>query len=694
MTNLRKNFSARWVRFMAVLLVLCSVLSLAASAEGTSNAYTYNYLGDAVESAAGYLVDGVYKGSDFGTTDLQSPQDMYVRDNCLYILDSGNSRILKLSSDFKLIAEIKLKDENGQEITFANAAGIFVNTNGDLYVSDQDTKVVYIAHADGAVYRSIEAPSEEILGEGFDYRPSKVLVDSAGVIYVLSKGTGGGALQFDNNLNFMGFYGSEKVVSTPQVIATRIWRKFLTKKQQEAMAKFTPSSYTSFDLDTSDFVYTVRDQATSRVGQVRKLNASGKDILLNGSKTVFGDLKKSSAGDDTLLTDIEVDDEGFITLLDERRGRIFQYDQSSQMLFAFGGKASQKGTFKEPAALESLNGNIVVLDSGNNNITVFKPTDFALNVRKAVLLFDDGKYQDAIEPWEKVLQQDSRYEIANTGMGKALMKLGNYQEAMRYFKLGESKQGYSDAFTEYRNEIINQYFPLFMLGIILLIGIPMYFIRRSTIRIKNEYTIKVGKYRYPLYCMAHPFKGYGNLKEDKKGSLPLAIGILGLYFLISIFARQATGFIFNTNRVDQFNIFVELTRTVGMVLIFTIANWAVSTIMDGEGTYREIFIFTAYALTPYIIGMIPVVLFSNFAVIEEGAFYTMLLVFVEAWTAISILMAIKEAQQFTLAKTIWTILLTFLGIVLVFSILAIIYSMFMQMISWVTTIINELLLRS
>lgn len=679
---------------MAVLFGLCSVLSLAASAEGTSNVYTYNYLGNAVESTAGYLVDGVYKGADFGTADLKSPQDMYVRDNCLYILDSGNSRILKLSSEYKLLAEIKLKDESGQEIALANAAGIFVNANGDLYVSDQDTKVVYIARADGTVYNSIQAPSEDILGEGFDYRPSRVLVDSAGVIYVLSKGTGGGALQFDSNLNFMGFYGSEKVVSTPQVVATRLWRKFLTKKQQEAMAKFTPSSYTSFDLDTGDFVYTVRDQGTSRSGQLRKLNASGKDILVNGTRTTFGDLKKSSSGDDTILTDVEVDDEGFITLLDTRRDRLFQYDQSSQLLFAFGGKADQKGTFKDPVALETMNGEILVLDSGNNNITVFKPTDFALNVRKAVLLFEDGKYQEAIEPWQKVLQQNSRYEIANTGMGKALIKLGDYKEAMRYFKLGENKQGYSDAFTEYRNEIINQYFPLFMLGIVLLIGVPMYFIRRSTIRIRNEYTVRVGRYRYPLYCMMHPFKGYANLKEDKKGSLPLAIGMLGLYFLISIFARQSTGFIFNANRVDQFNIFVELTKTVGMVLIFTIANWAVSTILDGEGTFREVLIFTSYALTPYVIGMIPVVLFSNFAVIEEGAFYTMLVVFVEAWTAISMLMAIKEVQQFTLPKTIGTILLTILGIALVFSIIAIVYSMFTQMISWVTTVVNELLLRS
>lgn len=102
--------------------------------------------------------------------------------------------------------------------------------------------------------------------------------------------------------------------------------------------------------------------------------------------------------------------------------------------------------------------------------------------------------------------------------------------------------------------------------------------------------------------MLHPFKGYGSLKEERKGSLPAALLLVGLFFLINVFARQATGFIFNTNRVDQLNIFVELIKTVGVVLVFTVANWAVSTIIDGEGTFKEVFVFTAYGLTPYILG--------------------------------------------------------------------------------------------
>ena len=56
-------------------------------------------------------------------------------------------------------------------------------------------------------------------------------------------------------------------------------------------------------------------------------------------------------------------------------------------------------------------------------------------------------------------------------------------------------------------------------------------------------------------------------------------------------------------------------------------------------------------------------------------------------------MAVKEIQQFSLGKTIGVLLLTLAGIVITFSIVAIVYSMFTQMVSWISTVVNELLLQ-
>jgi hypothetical protein len=264
---------------------------------------------------------------------------------------------------------------------------------------------------------------------------------------------------------------------------------------------------------------------------------------------------------------------------------------------------------------------------------------------------------------------------------------------MAYFHRGNDQTGYSDAFEEYRNIIISQWFPMIMLGILLLVGIPVYMVRRSAMRVRNDYKLTVGKYRFPVYCTIHPFKGFTILKEDKKGSLPLAVGLMTAFFIVSVISRQATGFQFNENRVDQFNVFVEFGKSVGVALVFVLANWAVSTILDGKGTLKEVFIFGSYSLTPYIIGTIPIVLFSNIAVSDERAFYTMMLTFLQVWTVLCILNAVKEVHQFTVTKTLMITFITIIGIILVIAVIAVIYSMFTQMISWVSTIINELMLR-
>lgn len=692
---MKKQFS---VLQQIVSVVLSSLLfagmATTVAADSTYNNYVYNSLDESVECPAAYLPETLVTGEALGTGKFKNASDLYERNGQLYILDGGNNRILKLSGDMQLLETITLKKEDGSAIKFTNATGLFVTKEENLYVCDEEAKVVYLAKSDGKVYAHITEPKADVLPDGFDYRPNKIVEDSAGVIYILSKGTIGGALQYDAKLKFMGFFGSERVQSTAQIITQRLWRLVMTEKQREGMASFAPATYVNFDTGSDDFIYTIRDQAESRKEQVRKLNAAGNNILHDSNKTIFGDVTLSEKGVDSLLTDIEVDSENFISVLDARRGRIFQYNQDSDLLYVFGRLGSQTGTFKTATALESIGNKIVVLDKDNATVTVFAPTQFALDVRKAVLLFDDGMYEQAMEPWKAVLKQASNYELGNIGMGKALIELGDYKAAMKHFRIGRDRSGYSDAFEEYRGVLISKWFPLILLALIAVVSVVIFVSRRSVAHAKNDYTLVISRQKYPLYCMLHPFKGFNRLKEEKKGSLPMALLITAVFFVVSIISHQATGFIFNENPIDKFNIFVQLGKTVGVLLVFVLANWAVSTIIDGKGTLREVFIFGSYSLLPYVICTIPAVLLSNAIIEDEGPFYHIVLTLIIAWTCITILMAVKEVHQFSLKKTILVILLTLFGILIVISVVAILYSMFVQMFGWITTIANELLLRS
>ena len=163
---------------------------------------------------------------------------------------------------------------------------------------------------------------------------------------------------------------------------------------------------------------------------------------------------------------------------------------------------------------------------------------------------------------------------------------------------------------------------------------------------------------------------------------------------MSILIRQLTGFPFNTNRTDQFNLWVTVCSTIGVFIAFVLCNWAVTTIMEGKGRFLEIWTFCAYALLPYILLMIFVVILSNVLSGEEAAFYSMAQWIAYGWTALAMLMAIREVHQYSLSKTLVTLLITFLALMIVVVIVAILYSVFSQFVGFIATLISEIRLRT
>ena len=163
---------------------------------------------------------------------------------------------------------------------------------------------------------------------------------------------------------------------------------------------------------------------------------------------------------------------GYITALDETRGRVFVYDDESNLMFIFGGLGEQLGTFSRPTAVEKIDNDILVLDREEGAITIFRQTDFGRTVFEAIQLYNEGKYLEAMEPWQMVLQQNSNFNVAYNGLGKAYMQMEQYNMAMHYFKLGYDKIGYSYARQELFALWARENFGIIIIAILIFILIP------------------------------------------------------------------------------------------------------------------------------------------------------------------------------------------------------------------------------
>lgn len=477
-------------------IIAVTVLPFGTSAENfpneTMNSYTYDYWGEGVISPDCYNVEKISSVAD--TTGLNAPADMYITENGdVYIADSGNNRIVVLDINLTFKKEYREFTLNGEKTTLNNPSGVFVDKNGNLTIADTQNRRVLKVDSNGEVLLVLSKPDKDFNFTGIDYLPTKIIEDSNGCVYVLCNGIFQGAMMYEPDGEFIGYYGANDVEVTLSVAVETLWRKFMTKEQRLKATNFVPIEFDNMFIDDEGFIYTVTTSVSTDKNQIRKLNPKGDNILPVSTAVaasyagVYGDLKPvvyNGVKSSTRFTDITVDQNGFISAIDEQRGRIFQYDSEGNLIIAFGGLGSQSKTFGLPSAIESYNDKLYVLDNTKNNIMVLSLTGYGEILHKAILEYNNGNYTESEELWQEVLRQNDNFNLAYIGMGKIYHEKKEYKKAMEYFEIGGDRTNYANSFKYYRNIALRKYvFPA--AGILIVLLILFKIIRKITNRIKG-----------------------------------------------------------------------------------------------------------------------------------------------------------------------------------------------------------------
>ena len=692
-----------WCGMLAALLcigMLCGTITPAAAVTNSSDSYTYDAEGNSQATPAPYQMKTLILGAEaFGGVALNDPQDFFVDDDQnIYILDGENNRIVMLDRDYHFVKSVTLTHRE-EEVDISGATGIFANRKY-LYIADKKQATVFVTDHQGNVEFTVDAPPADKVEQGFVYAPARVVVGTDDVIYIISANTYNGALQYDDSGTFLGFFGSDSVLPTLTVRLNQIWRKILSDEAAAGLQRSVPISFAQFDIDSKNFLYTISSGTKTETGQVRRVNPSGVNVLLNegGEVATYGDLEswfnpQTNLDVVTNFVDVTIDDLGFFTLLDATRSRLFQYDSSTNLLYAFGLKGTQQGTFNNPVAVENQGDCILVLDAGLGGIHVLQPTVFGQGVRTAITLYNDGRYEDAAEYWEKILSLDAYYALANIGMGKVYERTGDYTLAMHYYRAGGDRDGYSSAFLARREAFTRDNFLLILVGVVILLSAVVAYVVYCDRNPINHYEIRISRKQMPLWCLRHPFRGFQEMRQENIHSMTATGIILAVWFLVSVMSTQLTAFHFNPTADEELNIFVILAKTVGIYALFVLCNWAVSTLADGRGKLSEIAAYTAYALLPYIVTQVVLIVLSNVFSLEEAAFYNVIQVVGIMCTAAYLLIALREVHDYSMKTTLLTLAGTFLGMYFVFLIITIVYSMLAQLIGFLVMLYSELRLR-
>ena len=199
--------------------------------------------------------------------------------------------------------------------------------------------------------------------------------------------------------------------------------------------------------------------------------------------------------------------------------------------------------------------------------------------------------------------------------------------------------------------------------------------------------------RYSLYVITHPLDGFWDLTHENRGSVAAANIIIAMAMLTRVFRLQFTSFLFMKVIWEHVNLIEILLGFLIPIVLACVANWALTTLFDGKGTMKQIHMGIGYALTPYVLIQFPMIFISILMTVEEGAFYSYILIFSELWCGMLIISAVMMIHDYTLGKTLITIAATVLGMILIIFIFLLFFSLVTDAAAYFISLYKEIIFR-
>ncbi len=195
--------------------------------------------------------------------------------------------------------------------------------------------------------------------------------------------------------------------------------------------------------------------------------------------------------------------------------------------------------------------------------------------------------------------------------------------------------------------------------------------------------------KYVSHCVFHPIDGFYEAKNRGMGSMIISWMMLALYGIVSCMDVQYTGFIMNFHHVSEMSSLRTFISSITIFLLFTVSNWTVTTLLEGKGKMKDIFLVTCYSLAPVIFTRLLTVFLSNYIISEEAAILYTIEAFGWVWFAFMMVTGLCTIHEYGLAKNLVTLLITLAAAAIIIFLMVLLISLVEQMVSFIVTITGE-----
>jgi len=538
-------------------------------------------------------------------------------------------------------------------------------------------------------------------------------------MFIVSRETNEGVIVMTEKGEFTGFIGAQQSVTS---VWDQIWRRFQSKEQRQQSETVISYPYNNVDINERGFIYAtiyepklvsaMANAITSKdvsgtYAPCKLLNPAGDEIMRrNGFWPPAGEIDFKNEyvdggnGKPSHIVDVACGPEQSWSIVDVDRSRVYTYDYDGNLLFAFGDKGDQLGNITNGAitAVCYQGDRLLLLDGGDvPKVVVYNRTEYGDVLISALRYQNERQYDKAIETWKEILMRNSNYDAAYIGIGDSLARSGKFEESLQYYQSAYDTESYSVAYKEMRKEWMSKFFLLIPVVIIVVVLLISKFLKYAA-KVNKKAAVSGGKRTFKeevlfvFHVMFHPFDGFWDLKHEKRGSVRAALLFMVLAVIAMFYRSVGAGYVLNPQG-EYTTIMMQLLVVVVPVMLFAIANWCLTTLFEGEGSFRDIFIAIGYSLLPLVITIIPTTFFSNYIVSEEADILSLIVALGFIWAGFLIFFGTMVTHDYTMGKNVITVIGTIGGMAFIMFLGLLFTSLIMDIVTFVTNYVSEIVYR-
>ncbi len=210
---------------------------------------------------------------------------------------------------------------------------------------------------------------------------------------------------------------------------------------------------------------------------------------------------------------------------------------------------------------------------------------------------------------------------------------------------------------------------------------------------REKWNRYVDSIKYAWHVLFHPFDGFWDLVHEKRGTMAAATTFLVAFLVTRVIQLLFTSFQFINAPLQYINIFEQSASLLFPFLILCLANWSLTTLFDGKGRLKDIYMAMCYALVPYTLIQLPLVFVSNIIAFDEAAFYNVLGSFAIIWCIALVFVGLMQVHDYSPSKTLIFLIATVFGALVIIFLLLVFLSLLSDALSFFISLYREIAFR-